>query len=310
MSNEVALIGFSELSQMAATMAKSGLFNKTPDQLLSLMMIAQAEGIHPAIAAMEYDIIQGRPALKGQAALARFQQSGGKIAWITRTDSEAKAQFAHPQGGELVVSWTIERAKKMGLDQKDNWKKQPGVMLSWRCIAEGVRAVFPACLNRMYLAEEVQDFEPIRDVTPARDPEEVVKIVMAHDANAADDTARDDMKELRMIASNLTRELGISKDEKADIFEACGRDIKAYIAKLEKMKSEPATDTADQGDDFQLSGEVEPDISEIIVQLEEYQNDETLPDAARKEIADAFARKEASVGTLSALLAKVKTSAK
>lgn len=82
------------------------------------------------------------------------------------------------------------------------------------------------------------------------------------------------------------------------------------VAKPVSGKAAKAKAPADQGDDFQLSGEVEPDISEIIVQLEEYQNDETLPAAARKEIADAFARKEASVGTLSALLAKVKTSAK
>jgi len=303
MSNEIALIGFGELSQMAATMAKSGLFNKTPDQLLSLMMIAQAESLHPAIAAMEYDVIQGRPALKGQAALARFQQAGGKISWITRNDTEAKAQFTHPAGGELIVSWTIERAKKMNLDQKDNWKKQPGVMLSWRCIAEGVRAIYPACLNRMYLAEEVQDFEPMRDVTPAREPEEVVKIVAKHNANVADDAARDDIQAKRTYAVEIQRALGIKKDEASEIFEACGRDIDVYIAKLEKMKAEAP---APEGDDFQLSGDAPLDLSELIVQLEEYGADETLAAPARKEIADAFARHESDPSVLSALLAKVK----
>jgi hypothetical protein len=33
-------------------------------------------------------------------------------------------------------------------------------MLSARTVAEGVRAVFPACLNGVYLAEEVADFTP------------------------------------------------------------------------------------------------------------------------------------------------------
>jgi len=142
----------------------------------------------------------------------------------------------------------------------------------------------------------------MRDVTPAREPEEVVKIITQHDTNASDDAAREDMKELRMIASNLTRELGISKDEKADIFEACGRDIKVYIAKLEKMKAGPAP----EGDDFQLSGDAPLDLSELIVQLEEYGADETLAATARKEIADSFARHEADPAVLSALLAKVK----
>jgi hypothetical protein len=163
--NELAITTISDLERIATVMSKSGLFNKSPDQMMALMLIAQAEGIHPAIAAQEYDVISGRPALKGQSALARFQQAGGSVQWHTRTDEEASATFTHKAGGSLKVLWTIERANRMGLTGKDNWKKQPGTMLSWRCVAEGVRAVYPACLNRMYLAEEIQDIEPMRDVT-------------------------------------------------------------------------------------------------------------------------------------------------
>jgi hypothetical protein len=141
-------------------MAKSNLFGKSPDQMIALMLIAQAEGIHPAMAAQEYDIIQGRPALKSQSALARFQAAGGRIIWTRRDNQACEAEFSHPQGGTVAVSWTIERAKQMGLADKDNWRKQPGIMLQWRCVAEGVRACYPACLNRLYLVEEVMDFEP------------------------------------------------------------------------------------------------------------------------------------------------------
>lgn len=164
MSGEI--VAYQDLQSMAVAMTKSGMFGKSQDQMVSLMLIAQAEGLHPAIAAMEYDIIQGRPALKAQAALARFQQSGGSIKWESRTDKEARATFTHPLGGSLTISWTMDKASKMGLSGRDNWKKQPEVMLAWRCVAEGVRAVYPACLNRMYLSEEVQDFEPLpRNVT-------------------------------------------------------------------------------------------------------------------------------------------------
>jgi hypothetical protein len=45
-------------------------------------------------------------------------------------------------------------------------------MLSARVVAEGVRAVFPACLNGVYLAEEVQDFD-----TKPRQAKEVVELV-------------------------------------------------------------------------------------------------------------------------------------
>ena len=173
MDKEVALISFTELQAMAQVMGKTGMFGKSPDQLLSLMLIAQAEGIHPAIAAQEYDIIQGKPAINSRAALARFQAAGGSIQWVTRTAQEATAVFSHPQGGQLQITWTMARAEQAGLASKDTWKKYPEAMLSARVIAEGVRAVYPAALSRLYTVEEVQDFDPpkTRNVTPLDIPE-------------------------------------------------------------------------------------------------------------------------------------------
>lgn len=154
------VIPFGDIERMAAAVAKSGLFGiKSPDQAIALMLVAQSEGRHPASVAAEFDIIQGRPALKSQAALARFQTAGGKIRWIVRNDEECTAEFSHPAGGTLQVSWTMERAHAAGLTGKQTWKQYPTAMLSARTVAEGVRAVFPACLNGVYLAEEVQDFD-------------------------------------------------------------------------------------------------------------------------------------------------------
>lgn len=151
----------SEVKEMAAVLSGSGLFGvKDPTQAMALMLIAQAEGRHPATIAQEYDVIQGRPALKSQATLARFQAAGGKIQWTKRSDTECAAVLSHPQGGECEICWTLERATKAGLTGKDNWKKFPAQMLAARVVAEGVRAVFPACLNGLYIAEEVQDMEP------------------------------------------------------------------------------------------------------------------------------------------------------
>lgn len=152
-----------EVKEMARAIAACGLFGvKTPDQAFGLMLIAQAEGRHPATIAQEYDIIQGRPALKSQSALARFQHAGGKIQWIETTATRAAAVLSHPLGGETEFAWDMKRAADAGLTGKDNWRKFPAQMLRARVVAEGVRAIFPACLNGMYLAEEVQDFDAPR----------------------------------------------------------------------------------------------------------------------------------------------------
>lgn len=166
MSKELTTeVSISQLQRMATAIAKSGMFSvKTEEGALTLMLVAQAEGIPPAQAMMDYDIIQGKPALKSAAMLARFQRSGGKVQWITSTNECVSGKFTHPSGGELVVTWDNERVKLAGLDGKDMHKKFPQQMKRARCISEACRALAPGSVPLgMYTVEETQD---IVDVTP------------------------------------------------------------------------------------------------------------------------------------------------
>lgn len=164
--NLPAIIPVKDVQVMAMAIAKSGLFGlKTSDQALALMLIAQAEGLHPAIAARDYHIIQGRPALKADAMLSRYLESGGKVQWHDYTDSKVSATFSHPAGGTIKIDWDMPRAKRAGLGEKDIWKKYPRQMLRARVLSEGIRATNPGCNQGFYTPEEVQDFEPI-NVTP------------------------------------------------------------------------------------------------------------------------------------------------
>ncbi len=165
MSNE--LIPYSDIERMASVTAKSGLFGiKTSEQAAALMLIAQAEGLHPAIAARDYHIIQGRPSLKADAMLGRFQAAGGKVQFHEYTDKAVIATFTHPQGGTIKIDWTIERAIKAGLGNKDNWRQYPRQMLRARVISEGIRTIFPGCIGSFYTPEELQDISHVIDVTP------------------------------------------------------------------------------------------------------------------------------------------------
>lgn len=58
------------------------------------------------------------------------------------------------------MDWTFDQARKAGLVGKDNWKNYPRAMLRARLIAEGVRAVYPAAIGGMMIAEEAQDLSP------------------------------------------------------------------------------------------------------------------------------------------------------
>jgi hypothetical protein len=155
-----SLVPVSDLEKMANAVAASKLFGiTTPEQAMALMLVAQAEGLHPATAARDYHIIQGRPTLKADAMLARYLASGGKVEWGVHTDTEVEARFTHPQGGTLAIKWDMARAKTAEL-KSAMWTKYPRQMLRARVISEGVRATNPAVAVGIYTPEEAADFEP------------------------------------------------------------------------------------------------------------------------------------------------------
>ena len=193
MSKEIAI---AEVRVMADSATKSGMFPvKSKEQAFTLMLIAQAENIHPMSAFMKYDIINGKPALKSTEVLSRFQHSGGKVQWIETNDEKAIGKFSHPNGGEITLEWNMQRATKAGYANKDNWKKHPAQMLRARCVTEAVRAIYPSCLNNMYSAEEVIDFTS----------EEVIveDVEVVEDVETATNISIDDMK--KALAKKLIK---------------------------------------------------------------------------------------------------------
>lgn len=157
---------FADLERMAVAVANSKMFGvKTKEEALSLMLLAQAEGRHPAIAARDYHIIDGRPALKADAMLARFMEAGGKVEWHEITDKQVSATFMNTDGGKFRVEWTIATAAVAGLADRPNWKKYPRQMLRSRVVSEGVRTIMPSVIVGTYTPEELTDGDvEIREV--------------------------------------------------------------------------------------------------------------------------------------------------
>ncbi len=158
---------FDEIMRMAETIAKSRLFGVTQvDQVVALMLMAEAEGRHVASAMQDYSVIQGKPSLKAEAMLARFQQAGGKVKWTCLTDERVAAIFSHAQCEPVEIDWDMARAKQAQL-ANPMWKKYPRQMLRARVISEGVRTAYPGVLGGLYAPEEQIDFEPTRQPAPA-----------------------------------------------------------------------------------------------------------------------------------------------
>ena len=249
-----ALVPVADIEKMAVAIAKSKMFGmKTADEAFALMLIAQAEGMHPAIAARDYHVIQGRPTLKADAMLARFQNAGGKVQWDVYTDAEVTGTFSHPSGGSLKLTWTFAQAKTIGLTGKDNWKYYPRAMLRARCISEGIRTVYPGCVVGTYTAEELEEIPKAKDMGMAEVVEEITAAVAevqtvpdgafklyvpSMDAPyAAFHTEQEWLDAYNDMADRINTSVkmdALQKAAKLDGLKACNLDMLDYVTPLEK----------------------------------------------------------------------------
>lgn len=212
-----ALVPLDAMQKMAEAVAKSGLFGaKTPEQALTIMLIAQSEGRHPMSAAKDYDIIQGKPAKRAEAMLRDFLASGGKVEWHKLTDEGAEATFSHPQGGTVRIDWNEARMKKAKISNAEMYSKYPRAMYRSRCVSEGVRTVCPAATGGMYVPDEIKAFAKEKDMGEAEvvrereeeplkvTPEQIGALHVAlskHGVPLADLLAKADLTDLREMLS-------------------------------------------------------------------------------------------------------------
>lgn len=232
-----SIVPISDLDRMAQAVATSKLFGITnKEQALALMLVAQAEGLHPATAARDYHIIQGRPALKADAMLARYLNSGGKVEWHEHTDSKVAATFTHPMGGSLKIEWDMERAKKAGLGGKEMWAKYPRQMLRARVVSEGIRATNPAVVVGVYTPEEVQDMTPAKPTEKDMGPAEVVESAEVERATPEQIEAM----HTALSESGLEIAALLTKADISDIGDMPSADVLNAIKWIKKQKKEAA----------------------------------------------------------------------
>jgi len=243
------IVALQDIERAGSYIAKSGLFGvKTPEQAIALMLVAQAEGRNPFEAARDYHIIQGRPALKADSILARFQQAGGSVRWIELSDTKAVAEFSHPQGGKVIIDWDIDRAKRAGLLGKDNWRNYPRQMLRARVISEGVRTIYPGVCVGTYTVEEVQDmaasvpatsqeytFVDTPQPTPQATPQDTPQAAEQETAQAAPPKPADwDELALKNRAKEIINDKAILEINQKRLWAESGHNWSKFVELLEQ----------------------------------------------------------------------------
>lgn len=148
--------------QVAARLVQSSFvpqqFRGKPVEATAAILAGSEVGLSPMAALRAFDVIQGQAAPRALTLRAVAQSYGHDIEIVESTSTRCKVRARRRGGDWQIVTWTIDRAKELGLTGKDNWRKQPGAMLVARATSEAARLVAAdAILGIGYSAEEVAD---------------------------------------------------------------------------------------------------------------------------------------------------------
>jgi len=163
-----------EAFRVSQAIAASGLAPKGIDKAEQIMVaiMAGAElGLAPFQSLQSFAVVNGRPTLWGDGLIAVVRARGVRVKeWL---EGEGDGMVANclairPDTGEEVErTFSVADAKKAGLWGKTGpWQQYPKRMLQMRARALALRDGCADMLRGIQVREEVEDYQPVRDVTP------------------------------------------------------------------------------------------------------------------------------------------------
>ncbi|WP_289281525.1 MULTISPECIES: hypothetical protein [unclassified Methylophaga] len=150
--------------QLATMIANSQLapaqFKGKPEDTLIAMMMGNEIGLNPMQAIQNIAVINGRPAIWGDAMLALVQNHpsfGGIEETFDEASMTAKCVVWRKGGTKHTQHFSQADAQTAGLWGKNTWKQYPKRMLAMRARGFALRNQFADALLGLITAEEAQD---------------------------------------------------------------------------------------------------------------------------------------------------------
>ncbi|KQR22911.1 hypothetical protein [Deinococcus sp. Leaf326] len=159
-SNTLALAAQAmQLLDFGGMLIKSGMLPssvRTPESAVAIMVKGIELGL-PAMAALNgITVIQGKPTVSPQLMLSLINRSGQLDNIEIDTGVQGATVTMKRRGRTpFTAKFGPVEAKAMGLDSKDNYRKQAPVMYQWRAVAACARVVFPDVIDGLYTPEEL-----------------------------------------------------------------------------------------------------------------------------------------------------------
>jgi hypothetical protein len=209
-------------------------YQNNPANVVIAVNLGQSMGLSPAESLYRINVINGKPTASAELIAAQVRKAGHKLrikkdeknlsvtATIVRCDDPD-----YPISVTRDASW----AKQMGLASKDNYRKQPLTMLTWRAITAAAREACPEALYGVaYTPDEMHDFDRPE---PRR--------VDAQVTNVQQDVQAADLSEVRALFKDYMAARGgiAPNDATSELCQFAG------VADMHDMTQEQADATAE-----------------------------------------------------------------
>lgn len=167
---------FSEMLARSSMVPRQ--YQGKPEDVLVACQWGREIGLAPMQALQNIAVINGKPSVYGDAAMALVQASSVCDGVEETIEGEGTSNpvavcIANRKGRKPVVAkFSVEDAKRAGLWGKQGpWTAYPKRMLQMRARGFALRDAFPDVLKGLITAEEAQDYpsdQPAKDITPAK----------------------------------------------------------------------------------------------------------------------------------------------
>lgn len=146
---------------------------KSAEQVMVAMIAGAELGMKPFQAVRHIAVVNNRPTLWGDGLIAVARSQGVRVKETVEGEdlnAVATCTVTRPDTGEEITrTFSASDAKKAGLWGKAGpWQQYPKRMLQMRARAFALRDGAADILNGFQVAEEVQDYTPVRDITEPR----------------------------------------------------------------------------------------------------------------------------------------------
>ncbi len=149
---------------LATTLSKSGIIPDAlrgkPADVLVILMTGRELGIGPMQSLRGISVIKGKPVLSADLMVAQCLRHRGVCEFfrlVESTPTMARYQTKRVGSEPVDLAWSMEDARRAGLESSQNWRNHPAAMLRARCSSALARAVYPDLVGGIYEESEGEE---------------------------------------------------------------------------------------------------------------------------------------------------------